>query len=353
MDAIVQEWTHIATLYSAVSSLVDMLDDEFGNFSSAVTVRSYNYKKIMFSYGPSRSATASVTWKAVHKKFSLSLGCAGQLGSNPHSIVRDQLEFLLNQQKSVGYLARVLHETYEPFVSIAKLPSTLHLGVLDSKPTMPLRSFTVIPHSSTHVRLAYLDLYCLDVRFRCDGLVSVRDGAFSLFDKSKVIEEFFPTQGLKAFLSKYVDETAVSRRRSQSEDDNPPSPVTLEHTPDSSSGHFLGHSKSMASPGHRSDVGGLRFHAPLTPSGCSNPHTPASPHMANIAQVCPQFLHFHKIYPQFLHFPFPFAGAAAARCRLRYQSGGLQLLAGVAAVARRHCSQSIATDAAAPVSRAG
>lgn len=26
--------------------------------------------------------------------------------------MRDQLELFLNQQKSVGYLARVLHETY-------------------------------------------------------------------------------------------------------------------------------------------------------------------------------------------------------------------------------------------------
>ena len=35
----------------------------------------------------------------------------------------------------------------------------------------------------------------------------------------------------------------------------------------------------------RGDLGGLRFHAPLTPSGTSNPHTPASPHMGNISQV--------------------------------------------------------------------
>ena len=85
----------------------------------------------------------------------------------------------------------------------------------------------------------------------------------------------------------------MSQRRSQSEDDHPPSPVTLEHLTEPSPSHFLGHSRpSMAgtagaSPAgqQRGDLGGLRFHAPLTPSGTSNPHTPASPHMGNISQV--------------------------------------------------------------------
>ena len=91
---------------------------------------------------------------------------------------------------------------------------------------------------------------------------------------------------IQAFLSKYVDKTALSRRRSQSEDDHPPSP-TMEHTTEPSPSHFLGHSRSAAgaSPAgqQRGDIAG-RFH-PMTPSGFSNPHTPASPHMGNISQV--------------------------------------------------------------------
>lgn len=71
-------------------------------------------------------------------------------------------------------------------------------------------------------------MYCMEIRLRGGGLVSIRDGAYSRFDRSNVVEEFTPTQGLKGFLSKYVDETAVYRRQSQSEDDNPPSPITME-----------------------------------------------------------------------------------------------------------------------------
>lgn len=75
-------------------------------------------------------------------------------------------------------------------------------------------------------------MYCMEIRLRGGGLVSIRDGAYSRFDRSNVVEEFTPTQGLKGFLSKYVDESAVYRRQSQSEDDNPPSPsiVTMEES---------------------------------------------------------------------------------------------------------------------------
>lgn len=37
-------------------------------------------------------------------------------------------------------------------------------------------------------------MYCMEVRVRGGGLVSIRDGAYSRFDRSKVVEEFIPTQ---------------------------------------------------------------------------------------------------------------------------------------------------------------
>ena len=62
-----------------------------------------------------------------------------------------------------------------------------------------------------------------------------------------------PIRGFKAFLYKYVDEAALARRTSQTEDDNPPSPLSMEQ-----------------------DQSGLKFAPPLTPP--SNPLTPVSPH---------------------------------------------------------------------------
>ena len=95
---------------------------------------------------------------------------------------------------------------------------------------------------------------------------------------------------LQAFLSKYVDENAVYRRRSQSEDDNPPSPVTMDSDGAGGNVSFLGHHRSgPQSPAQQRE--GLRFHPPLTPPSGSNPHTPASPHTANISQVSPKYIH--------------------------------------------------------------
>lgn len=96
------------------------------------------------------------------------------------------------------------------------------------RPLNPVLSFCILPQSPTLLRVSYQTMYCMEIRLRGGGLVSIRDGAYSRFDRSNVVEEFTPTQGLKGFLSKYVDESAVYRRQSQSEDDNPPSPITME-----------------------------------------------------------------------------------------------------------------------------
>jgi mediator of RNA polymerase II transcription subunit 14 len=143
---------------------------------------------------------------------------------------------------------------------------------------MPVLTFCILPQSSTLLRLAFQGTYCLEIRLK-NGLVSIRDGAYSRFDRSNVVEEFTPTPTLKGFLTKYVDETAVYRRRSQSEDDNPPSPIAIDHSdsgPGSVGSSFLS-SSNVRAPQSPRDAG-LRFGAPhpLTPP--SNPHTPASPH---------------------------------------------------------------------------
>lgn len=65
----------------------------------------------------------------------------------------------------------------------------------------------------------------------------------------------------------------------------------MEQLTDPSPSHFLGHSRSSGGAGaspagqQRGDLAAIRFQTPLTPSGTSNPHTPASPHMGNISQV--------------------------------------------------------------------
>lgn len=78
----------------------------------------------------------------------------------------------------------------------------------------------------------------------------------------------------QAFLNLYVDDNVClpSRRRSTTEDDNPPSPIGMD-TMDT----FLSQQPSVGSPSTRK-TDGLRFPGPMTPPSVqSNPHTPGSP----------------------------------------------------------------------------
>lgn len=65
------------------------------------------------------------------------------------------------------------------------------------RPQVPVQTFTIMPQCVTLVRIAYQGMYCLELRLRGGGLVSLRDGAYSRFDRSYVVDEFTPTQGLK------------------------------------------------------------------------------------------------------------------------------------------------------------
>lgn len=69
----------------------------------------------------------------------------------------------------------------------------------------PVEVFSVVAHSGSMVRIIYRNLYCLAVQMLPGGLVAVRDGAFSSFDNSRIIDEFLPIQGLKvAFISNVI-----------------------------------------------------------------------------------------------------------------------------------------------------
>jgi mediator of RNA polymerase II transcription subunit 14 len=86
-----------------------------------------------------------------------------------------------------------------------------------------------LPQSSRHIRLSFRAVFALDLHLRSSRTVGIRDGAYSVFDTSKVVEGLIPIPGLKAFLNVYVDEAAkLSQRRSTTEDDNPPSPMGMD-----------------------------------------------------------------------------------------------------------------------------
>ncbi|GIY68947.1 mediator of RNA polymerase II transcription subunit 14 [Caerostris extrusa] len=252
-------------------------------------IKSYTYKRLIIGYGLNKANMVNIYWNPGDKRYHLGFGIMGQTisASNPHTLASAQLQHEFNQHRSIMTLMQMLHETYAPLLSINKLPTITELGVVHSRPALPIQTFTTLVQTSTHYRVVYRNMYCLDIECRPEGFVAVRDGAYSVFDKQRAVEELSTISSIKAFLSKFVDETAAqARRRSQTEEDsNPLSPVP---TLDSMDSGFLsvGSQVKPGSPAQpcRSQDGGLRFHLPMTPPSGSNPHTPASPHTSVLSQ---------------------------------------------------------------------
>ena len=156
MDAIIDDWFHIAHLFDCIQSLSSLMQQK--EYSQHFSIKSYNYKRLILAYGPAHSATAIITWKKKERQFNLGFNCSGELGSNAHNLLREQLEFFLNTKRSIGFLAFLLHETYKPVASLTKFSSTLQRDTSSGSPAM---KFTLLIHSPTHLRLIYWNKFCL------------------------------------------------------------------------------------------------------------------------------------------------------------------------------------------------
>lgn len=287
VDELLNDWTAIARLYDVVEKFSQEIKHNslITNLSS-IEIKSFSYKKISIGYGPNKSFFVSIYYKFSEKRFQLSFGVLQQAYSNtnPHIIISTQLQHEFNQHLSIVQLIHVLNYTLNPLLTIQNLKSIPLLGTVNSRPHWPVLSFCVLPEASTHIKLIYRNTYCLDIVMYADNLVSIRDGALSNFDNSKVISDFKPIQGLKAFLSKFIDKTIQTRRLSQTEDDNPPSPISqMEFTPNDNymfPGSQIKPNSNIQPAINEPNLANRSSAVPLH----SSPHTPASP-LASVLSV--------------------------------------------------------------------
>jgi len=163
-----------------------------------------------------------------------------------------------------------------PVRSLLRLPSTPHkwMSTNSQQRNTAIQTFTVLPQSPSHVKIMFYNIHCVDVHFKADGLVQIRDGSFSMFDQTKVLHDLEPIRGFKAFLYKYVDEAALSRRISQSEDDNPPSPMEQDNSCHRSSNPPM---SPHGGPGVTSPAPSPGVFPAPSPIGAGSPFTAASP----------------------------------------------------------------------------
>ncbi|CAG2110071.1 unnamed protein product, partial [Medioppia subpectinata] len=271
-------------LYDVIKTFAANLQNN-NQLNTLFDIKSFSYKKIIIGYGINKTFIVSIYWKSAEKRFQLCFGCVGQAlaDSNPHVLVCSQLQYEFNQHLSIVQLIQILNYTLNPFLTIQCLSGIPLLGVINSRPQLPVQAFCIIPQSSTHIRIIYRNIYCLDVIIYSDNTIAIRDGALSLFDKVRVMEELTPIQGLKAFLNKFVDKTTQMRRLSQTEDDNPPSPMPHMESVESYLYATSQMKTSSPSKGVNENSGRPITHSMPSAQG-SNPHTPTSPHTSVLSQ---------------------------------------------------------------------
>lgn len=91
-------------------------------------IKSYNYSKLVLCYGPDKGALVSITWNNNEKIFKLAFGATNN-ALNAHSLIQEQLESHLNEYRNLAQIVQLLHETYEPLLSVSKLPTSPQLGI--------------------------------------------------------------------------------------------------------------------------------------------------------------------------------------------------------------------------------
>uniref|UniRef100_A0A8C4GP90 Mediator of RNA polymerase II transcription subunit 14 n=1 Tax=Dicentrarchus labrax TaxID=13489 RepID=A0A8C4GP90_DICLA len=229
VEMFLNDWSAISQLYQCVLNFSRALPEMPSYLSLFSEVRLYNYRKLVLCYGTTKGSSVTIQWNSSSQRFHLSLGTVGPNSgcSNCHNIILHQLQEMFNKSPNVMQLLQVLSDTQAPLNAINKLPTVPMLG-LTQRTNTAYQCFSILPQSATHIRLAFRNMYCIDIYCRSRGVVAIRDGAYSLFDNTKIVEGFYPAPGLKTFLNMFVDSNQDARRRSVNEDDNPPSPVGVD-----------------------------------------------------------------------------------------------------------------------------
>ncbi|XP_055589648.1 mediator of RNA polymerase II transcription subunit 14 [Uranotaenia lowii] len=176
VDMILNDWSKIVYLYTLVHDFREQIKNDKYNLHNIVTIKSYSYTSLLLAYGPNKEVNVNIYWDIEAKEFKM-VFTGGNNAINAHSMMRDQLQAHLNHNYDLAQIVHLLHETYQPLSSIAKLPIIPHLAILQS-PKIPVLSFCIIPQSPTLLRISFQGVYCLEIRLRGSGLCSIRDGAY-------------------------------------------------------------------------------------------------------------------------------------------------------------------------------
>lgn len=91
------------------------------NLQNFVVIKSYSYTNLLIGYGPNKQVTVSINWCTKSKEYKMIFN-GGNTAINAHTIIREQLQTHLNRHHNLSQIIYMIHETYQPLSSIAKLP---------------------------------------------------------------------------------------------------------------------------------------------------------------------------------------------------------------------------------------
>lgn len=203
------DWACMAHLYDVVKEFSrDIQNDP--TILDKIVLKTFNYKKLVILYGPMRNFSVSLLWKPADRKFLLIFSVVG--GSpftlNPHSCMATHYKHEFNQHKSIKALVISLNATLQPLAILQSFPVYPFLGLHSGRPAVPVTSSCLIPLSTTRAKLIYRNWHSIDIRIQSGGLVVVRDGSFSRFDRDKTAEELNPICNFESLV--FRSETASS-----------------------------------------------------------------------------------------------------------------------------------------------
>jgi len=184
------DWACMAHLYDVVKDFSrDIRSDP--RILNSIVIKSFNYKKLVILYGEKFNFSVSIMWKPTDRKFQLIFSVTGgePFSFNPHSCVTTHLKHEFNQHRSIRKLLNHLDITMKPLMILQQLPTYPFLGLVSGRPTFPAASFCLLPMSSRHYILSYRNWHSIDILIQLDRTIIVRDGAYSRFDRNKLIED--------------------------------------------------------------------------------------------------------------------------------------------------------------------
>lgn len=195
------DWACMAHLYDVVKEFAMDLENDPGILGS-ISLKSFNYKKLVILYGDQRSFSLTLFWKPTERRFHLIFGTVGGtlFNLNPHSLMATHLKHEFNQHKSIKNLVSNLNVTLKPLLILQSYPVYPFLGMTSCRPSSSATSFCLVPLSSTCVKLVYRNWSSIDVKIQLDGTLMVRDGSYSKFDRNKTIEDLNPICNFETLL---------------------------------------------------------------------------------------------------------------------------------------------------------